>query len=150
MRNFVKLPLKISPIDLCDVGADFEGVLPLANMRRLSELLADTSGQVHVRFHFGKLNSGKRYIKALINGKLLFECQRCGNPVSYDIKSEIKLCPIFGKAMTDELPEDLEPLLVNDEQIILSELVEEELLLSLPMVPKHAFGECSVKLPDNF
>ncbi len=36
------------------------------------------------------------------------------------------------------MPDDLEPVLAEDDRLRLRDLVEEELLLSLPIVPLHA------------
>ena len=52
---------------------------------------------------------------------------------------------ILAEADAAEVPEDLEPVLAHDGRISAGELVEEELLLALPIVPLHEeLRECAV------
>ena len=48
-------------------------------------------------------------------------------------------------AEADLLPESYEPLLVNEPTVSLLEMIEDELLLSLPLVIRHEESECQLK-----
>jgi uncharacterized protein len=145
----VKLPIKINPFELCDHGAVLEGTLPVKQLTRLTELLANTEGDVSVRLEFSRDKHGQRLIQGQIGATLMLTCQRCGNAISCDINLMPKLCPVMDDTSA-RLPADFEPLLVVDEDglVLMADLVEEEVLLSLPMIPKHEQGKCPVKLPD--
>lgn len=150
VRACVKLPIKINPFELCDHGATVEGTIPIKQLTRLTELLADTqAGDISVQLAFNRDKHGQRIIQGQIGATVILTCQRCGNAMSYDINLVPKLCPVTDDTSA-RLPAGFEPLLVADEEgwVLMADLVEEEVLLSLPMIPKHEQGKCPIKLPD--
>jgi uncharacterized protein len=44
------------------------------------------------------------------------------------------------------LPEEIEPVLIDDGRLRPLELVEDEILLALPQVPMHGADDCAVRL----
>jgi len=138
------LPLKINPFLLVDRGETISGKLPLASMKRLAGLLCSVDGDVDVQLHFGREAYGPRYIKGRLLATLLLTCQRCGEPVSYGVDLEPCLSPVVSDAQAAQLTDEYEPLVTGGEPVALVDVIEEELLLSLPMVPKHEQGECKV------
>ncbi|WP_369421552.1 YceD family protein [Coxiella-like endosymbiont] len=106
---------------------------------------------VVVCFEFGQEKFRLRFIKSgcpeVRRGPYLtFECERCSEAVSYDInvkpcirpgeRDDNSDCPVAGPPRAPR-PEPMESLLVTNQRVTLTELIEEELLLSLPMSPKH-------------
>lgn len=134
----MKLPIKINPFELCDRGAVLEGPLEVKQLTRLAELLSDTEGKVTAHLEFGRDQHGQRTVTGWVEAHLNLVCQRCGKAVSCDIKLDPKLCPVRDDSAAKRLT-DYEPLWVADEEdlVLTAEVVEEELLLSLPMIPKH-------------
>lgn len=119
------------------------GQLALADFPRLQPLLVDTQGEVDVRLAFGRGSDFRRFITGTLESSLKLVCERCGNPVSYDINVDLKLAPVLSDEEAAKLPKDDDPLLLaNEEPISLIEMLEEEILLSLPMFAKHALGQC--------
>jgi uncharacterized protein len=53
------------------------------------------------------------------------------------VDDNIKLGIVTTIEQADKLPEDFEPLLLEEESILLKDIVEDELLLILPAFPKH-------------
>ena len=63
--------------------------------------------------------------------------------LSVDSTTHVAL--ILTEAQAADVPEELEPVLARDGRISAGELVEEELLLALPIVPLHEeLSECAV------
>ncbi len=61
------------------------------------------------------------------------------------LESTTHVALILAEADAAEVPEELEPVLARAGRISIGELVEEELLLALPIVPLHEeLGECVV------
>jgi len=106
-------------------------------MSRLTEMLVDSSGIVEVDLEFDRDPQNLRILKGKLNASVNLLCQRCLHPVTKLIQSEFQL----GIVMTDEqaqnLPRTYEPLLVEHEKLVILDVIEEELILSLPMFAYH-------------
>lgn len=125
----------------------FEGDWPVARFERLKPVLNTDQGQVHARLEFGE-RSGIAYLKAEISTDLDMICQRCAQPMIQHIEGGFFFGFIRNEDQMDSLPDDMEPLLVVDEEQSVLDLVEDELLLSLPQVNAHA-EECSEYLQQQ-
>ena len=78
-------------------------------------------------------------------GKATLQCQRCMQTMEFPLDSTTRVALIFTEADAAEVPEELEPVLAREGRISTGELVEEELLLLLPIVPLHEeLRECAV------
>jgi uncharacterized protein len=132
-----RLPELIEPLVLADRNASIEGELPIAGFDRIAEMLSDNTKNVAVKLLFGK--KGKlATVEGHVSAVLGLKCQRCLETVEWPINSEFKLGLISSLAQANKLPEDYEALLLVDgEKILLKNIVEDELLLSIPDIPKH-------------
>lgn len=131
-----RLPKYIDPLHLADKRGAVKGLIPLACFDRLAEILHDDSGNVAVDLFFGR--KGKL---AVIDGKiesiLNLACQNCLQELKWPIDYEMKLGIVSSIEEANRLPEDYEPLLLEDEKVLLKDIIEDELLLILPQFPKH-------------
>lgn len=145
----MKIPLKINPFELCARGTLLEGAVPVKDLDRLSDLLANDSGTVTLQLQFQQ-QAGRPLITGQLATTLMLTCQRCGKEMSCDINLPIRLCPVRTDDRPAGLPAEIELWLVPDEMALTQDLVQEELLLGLPMIPKHEQGKCPVTLPNHF
>lgn len=136
-----KLPELLEIKRNADKGAEFHGKWPISELPRLNELLVNDAGDVEVSLNFGR--QGKiRYVSGTISGKLAVTCQRCMQPMDLALNVEYKLGLIQSEEQADQLADEFEPLLVNEDQLSVPYLLEEELLLAIPLVAMHD-TECS-------
>ena len=142
------LPNKIDPLRLADQGVRLEGILPIAQMKRLSELLVRDDGQVQISLEFLKDDMAQRLLTGSIEAELYFVCERCSEPVKITLKIQPMLCPLLSERQLPQCPKAYEPLITEGEALSLIELVEDELLLNMPMIPKHPENKCPKPLPD--
>lgn len=132
-------------------GARLEGEWPLPALPRLAESAAadappgpaDTvrwfaqgesrpvrGGPAQVWLHLGAA------------GRMALQCQRCLQPVPVDLDAERSFQFVAGEDAAAELDADSEDdVLALTRSLNVQELVEDELLLSLPLVPRHASCE---------
>jgi len=114
----------------------FEGQLPVAKLSRLSEVLHSDSGSIDVSFEFGT-SVGYASLKGRVKASLEVECQRCLQAMVVELESAFKLAFVHSEEEADELPEEFEPYLIEGEEQLMLPLLEDEILLSLPMVTMH-------------
>ena len=114
----------------------FEGVLPLSDMPRLRGALADTEGSARVSVEFGEDMLRVPFVELRIDAKLPLECQRSLQRFGYPVKIVQRLGLIRDEEGEAALPEGYEALLVGDDGLLRpAELVEDELILAVPVVP---------------
>jgi uncharacterized protein len=79
------------------------------------------------------------YLRLAIHGAAWLECQRCLAPYEQAFNVDAIYRIVGSEAEAEEFPLDEEEIdvIVGSRQFDLVELIEEELLLALPLVPKH-------------
>jgi uncharacterized protein len=144
-----RLPKFIDPLLLSDRNARIEGELPLSSFDRMTELLSDDVGNVLVKLFFGK--EGKlATIEGHVSAVLGLKCQRCLESVEWPVNNDIKLGIVSSLDQANNLPEGYEPLLLIDEdKIPLKNIIEDELLLNIPGIPKHQNDCAAPNIPEN-
>ena len=114
----------------------FEGVLPLSDMPRLRSALVDTEGSARVSVEFGEDALRIPFVELRIDAKLPLECQRSMQRFAYPVNIVQRLGLIRDEEGEAALPEGYEALLVgNDGLLRPAELVEDELILAVPVIP---------------
>lgn len=129
-----------STVDLAHAvrrGFRISGRLPISSLPRLLPSLATHKGEADIALEAGQ-DAGRRVvISGHIDAVLEMQCQRCLGPVEVEVHAEPRLAWVKSDAESTELPEGYEPLLVPDGRVALADLVTDELLLALPLVPRH-------------
>jgi uncharacterized protein len=118
-----------------------EGTLAPGNMERLDEYLLETEGEIHYRVRGSAvLGSDGRELRKLalkVTGWVTLQDQVTLKPVRHELDLEARLVLVRSE---EELPPleaeaDDEDYIVADREIDLAELVEDEVILDLPMIP---------------
>lgn len=136
------LPHTIAPERLAREGVRLQGQLPLRNMSRLAPLLSDSRGAVDVTLAFSQAERGFTCITGQYATRLQLVCQRCLGPVGVSLAAAINV----GITLPDkikQLPGSLEPLVLTGETMLLTDFIEDEILLGLPLAPMHEPEECA-------
>jgi uncharacterized protein len=159
-----QLPGSIEPILLAEQGAHLAGTLPIKAMPRLVEagLDGDDMAQVDLRFgraEFGDAQGGTSpgargsavaprgsvyEMTGRVSATVHTACQRCLEPMALTLEAEVRLLLLRAGERADGLAPEVEALVV-DRPLRLSALVEDELLLVLPMIPMHPAEACPAK-----
>ncbi len=145
----VRLPRRVDPLRLAQRGECLEGTLPLVDLARLREAASLAQGEVVVELNFGIDDQGVRYLKGTASTQVTLECQRCLQPMEYPLEVGLSLGLVDSLAAGEGLPEPYEPLLSDRRLVELSTVIEDELLLALPMIALHPQGECSPWADDS-
>jgi uncharacterized protein len=79
------------------------------------------------------------YLRLAVHGSVWIECQRCLSPYSQHLDVDATYRIVDTEEEADEFPldDDEVEVIVGSRQFDLVDLIEEELLLALPLVPKH-------------
>lgn len=135
-------------IDRLPAGGETRAVsLPQAALPRLVAGLTTAAGQVDATITFDRLGATPVLdVRASTRAELV--CQRCLQPLHVELTGESRVGLVETLAQADALPGDVEPVWVEARKVDLGELVEEELLLALPLVPAHERGDPTCRAID--
>ena len=136
-----KLPESVDFLKQVERNVCFEGAWPVSSFERLAEAICNNRGEVVARLKFA-IRAGTPCLDGNVQAELELRCERCLDPVKQHIESDFRFGLITSEDEADLLPKEFEPLLVSDSEQSLVELMEDELLLSLPIVARHE-SECS-------
>lgn len=113
-----------------------EGRLPLSSLTRLEASLLDTEGDVLFALDFDRDSLQVPYVELRIDAELPLQCQRSMERFMLPVQIVQRLGLIRDEADEAALPPGYEPLLVpEDGELRTAELVEDELILAVPVVP---------------
>ena len=113
----------------------FEGRLPLSAFGRLRDSLCDAEGEARFALDFDRDALQVPYVELRIEAQLPLECQRSLRRFELPVRLVQRLGLIRDEAEEAALPEGYEPLLVPaDGMLRPAELVEDELILAVPVV----------------
>ncbi|MGY0634416.1 YceD family protein [Luteimonas sp. A478] len=117
-------------------GRELEGQLPLAGMARLCDLLFDAEGQVQWSAGFGRDELDVPFVEVRVDARLPLECRRTLQRFEHPVQIVQRYGIIRDEADEAALPEGYEALLPDgDGYVDPVALVEDELILAVPLIP---------------
>jgi uncharacterized protein len=140
------LPDYADPVRLCALGKAYEGKVALAGMSRLEPLLTSLEGEAVFALAFDMDGERRPVIRVDVQAVLSVQCQRCMQPMAFDVDSSTLLAVVSGPDEAERLPVELDPLLLTEGRVELRSLIEDELILAIPPAPMHPEAECAVQL----
>ena len=123
--------------------ATVSGVLEPVNLPRFRELLASDAGKIEAQFTFGKDEEGRYRVQLHLEAQVEVTCQRCLEAMPETVTADNQLALVWSDEQARHLPRHLDPLIATEEACNLWELVEEELMLSLPQFSYHDTEDCN-------
>ena len=132
-----RCPEIVDPWRVSEQKQTFTGSVQLGDLPRLSPLLSRSEGCAEYHFLFTRDQHRRPLIEGHVEARLWQQCQRCLGEMSIDVDSDFRLVVVQGLDEAEQLETEFDPLLAEEGEIRLIELVEDELLLSLPVVPLH-------------
>ena len=129
-------------------GGVLERRVELGEMPRLADVLATSSGSLAVRLEGWRDAEGKSWLQLDVSGAPVLCCQRCLGGVEFplDISSRLRLIAPGESWPDDDLEDDSADAMEADEALSVLSLIEDEVLLALPIAPRHE--KCESPLGD--
>ena len=141
------IPDFVDPLAFAEKRRRIQGSLPLAVLDRLRDELLETEGVTEFVLNFDR-EGRMTVVSGNVQAELVLQCQCCLGPLVWPVKSDIRLGVVGSIDEANVLPDSIEPLLLNPgETVAVADLLQDELLLSIPVVPRHS--NCLVSGKDS-
>ncbi len=138
-----RIPERLDPWRYADLGKSLSGSLRLDSLPRLAACLAASEGDADFDLRFERDGERRAVMTGTIRAALVLQCQRCLEPLAYPVQAPVAVAFVEGIEQAAQLPESLDPCLVEEGSVSFKDLVEDELLLTLPQVAMHPRGQCA-------
>jgi len=135
------MPRFVDPYKMAKKQQALQGTIAVASMLRVTKLLASDDGELAYSLLFDVDEDGCCYISGKLQGKLLMRCQRCLQNFWQEIDCAFKVSPVANDEEAKELASDYEPVIIEDAKLDPADLIEDELILVMPLVAMHQISE---------
>ncbi|SET48767.1 23S rRNA accumulation protein YceD [Thalassotalea agarivorans] len=145
MQN-LKLPITIDPYKSAQRRLECEGYFDVSAMERLLSVCSTDSQQVFVKVNFNVDELGLVVITGSATLNVDLTCQRCNGLLPYDLNAKFAFTPLKKAQDEADLPSYYDGIELDENgEVHLRELVEDELMLAIPLIPRHAPEDCEAE-----
>lgn len=128
---------QVNAKELSARAAVVERHFDLAQFERVKEAGGLPGTRIDAQLRFGVFE-GRTTVDVAVTGVATLVCQRCLQTCDCELDEAAQLLVVRDE--DEEVPGGYEPFVGTPEQLSLSALIEEQVLLALPLVPMHEPG----------
>ena len=145
MQN-LKLPITIDPFKSAQRRLTCQGTFELTEMNRLLAACYSCSGQIEVDINFDVDELGLIAISGKGSAPVMLTCQRCNEAFENILEIDFTFSPVKNAEAADELPSYYDAIELDENgEVNLRDLVEDELILAIPLIPRHELKDCKAE-----
>ncbi len=139
----VNLPICVDPVKSAQKSLKLDCKIAKNLMKRLATSTNSILADINTQFSF-KIDQQKlRIFHGSSRVAVEITCQRCNEPMIYQCETKFTYCPVHNIEQENNLPDVYEPIFYDKNgEVNLHDIVEDELILSLPQIAKHAIEDC--------
>lgn len=136
-----RIPRRVAARKFAHQGVVLEGQIAGQELDRLAHAVETIDAPVEAKLHFDIDESGFRTLVGDLRASVSMTCQRCMQSVAVPLESELSVAMVRSDEEAKHLPKQYEPWLIDADEIDADvyAVVEDELLLALPMVVYHDY-----------
>ena len=139
----------IDGLEFASAGARQQGTWPASGFPRLRDVLASDAGELAYEIEGVHDERGRPALRLRVRGMLQLRCQRCLEPMAFEVRTDETLVLAVSVAEIHAEPADAHAAdrVVAGREMPVRELIEDEIILAVPYAPRHE--SCSARLsPD--
>jgi len=116
---------------------NFSGELGKEKFDRLPSLLVEGVFSVNAELRFSIGDRGRRMIEGNVDAQVSVACQRCLKPLELTLADDIRLALVQDEEAAEKLDNGIDPWIEAEYRLNPAQIVEEQLLLSMPLAAYH-------------
>ena len=136
------IPERVDHRKLANQAGLIEGTLPIQCFHRFGEMLVVREGDVYLRLEFSGGDFGSTRVNGSAATEVCLVCQNCMKQFRRQVSCDIALQVVSDESKLERLSEGDDAVVAPDKIISIAELVEDELILAMPMISRHEEGQC--------
>ena len=109
----------------------------IEDLARINGIASNNSDKIKVNYSFYLENNTTPCLDGEVSLIIYLTCQRCLEELPVSLNLNFSLAFVKNESQEEELSKHLEIYLFEGEELSLMDLISDEILLSIPMVPKH-------------
>ena len=123
---------------LADREVTLSGELDIDELTRLKSLLHSGVGSVRATLRFRQRGDGWFAVELDYEGSMQLVCQRCLEPFRHELAERVNVVVADSESSALTAPAGYEPFELEEGRLQPAQLIEDELIVAIPLVPKHA------------
>ncbi len=135
------LPASVDFRKLAERRASLNGSVPIESFSRLRSLLLSYSGDINIELSFEPGKGSTPRVTGQCRGRVVMECQNCLEAVEVAVEVDIDSVIVVSVEQLLALEQEDDGIVCKGAMLPLVDIIEDDLLVSLPMVPRHD-GRC--------
>ena len=135
------LPALVDYRKMANQAGELVGSLAVSEFPRFAEMLAEKVGEVHLELLFERDEEHRVTVSGQVSVAAILTCQNCLKPYTEQIEGALDYLIVSSEAKLVEHEVDKDSIIYEDGKIPTTMLVEDDLILMVPMIPKH-LGDC--------
>lgn len=120
--------------------------MSLERLPGFRDCLIDDQASIQIQLKFSIDESRQRLIQGKLRASVHVSCQRCLEPLAIELTDDIRLALIDNEDAIGSLDAGLDPWICADHKLELAGLVDEQLMLCMPIVNLHSVGDCLARV----
>lgn len=143
------IPHRVDALKLIDNNQQLVAKIDSSELSRLNEAVERCVSPVSCVLSFERDEERHKLLVGSCSIDVLMTCQRCLESVEVKVSSQFKLGLVFNDEQAQQLPKRLEPAELDEHGgLDVWTVIEDEVLLSLPMFPVHPEDQCQFQQPE--
>lgn len=150
LRNYTspvmskRLPVELNIPRLSASKASLRGTIKLDQFKRLADYLHETgAGDLYVELKFANQPEAVRFTARVhYSGDVKLECQRCAEAMDFPFAGTFNLAFVFTDDQAQHVGGIYDAFMLDESGRVRSvDLIEDELILQIPLAPRHSGGQ---------
>jgi len=133
------LPDQLKIFKFAKKEISLSGLYQISDFPKISEIARNKTENVRVDFSFYLNNNKTPCVDGIIELDIVLACQRCLDDLSIALKINFNLAFVKNNQESEEIDSHYEIYIIEEDELATHDLISDEILLSIPMVPTHDY-----------
>ena len=133
------LPSQLKLFNFAKKEISLSGLYQISDLARVSEIASNKTDKININLSFYLDNDKTPCIDGIISLDIVLICQRCLEELNISLKVRFNLAFVRNEKQGEELDSNYEIYVTEEDELATHDLISDEILLSIPMVPTHDY-----------
>jgi len=135
----------VDSVQFARTNGELRTSAPIADLKRLAHVVLEGEEELVIWLEGFQDNDSRPCLRLRVNGTIRLACQRCLEPLSIELASDRHFLLVEREDQMMDLADENDNIesLMAEEEFDVMVLVEDEILLHVPIAPTHDLHACT-------